>query len=161
MATAAQFHPLPVIGYPEAWYSKHIEEAHNAGDRHAQASYKVGQYVTLGLRADKSWEEKLKCFRHALKHYGVAPAESDAVLQDFYRKLGDVVRRQAGQEAIRLCRAQADAWSIRLEMGSERVVVEDEAEVFFASLLGHSHDNPDWCGKECWATLCAMRDRWI
>src|SRR5690348_8578949 len=34
MATAQQqaFHPLPVIGYPETYYAKHIHQADKAGD---------------------------------------------------------------------------------------------------------------------------------
>ena len=161
MAAVAQNHPLPVIGYPEAWYTNHIKAAEEAGERHAYASYKVGQYITIGLRSDKTWDERLKCFRHALKHYGFAPADADPALKDFYRRLSDMIRKQAGQAAIHLARGQNDAWSIRLDMGGDRKEMEDEADVFFANLLGHTHDNPDWCGKECWATLSAMRDRWI
>ena len=161
MAAIAQFHPLPVIGYPEAWYARHIEMAHEAGDRHATASYKVGQYVTLGLRHDKTWDEKLKCFRHALKHYCCAPAETDAGLRDFYRKLQDLVHRQAGHEAVRLARVESDAWAMRKEIGVDPAALEDEADLFFATLCGHCDGCPDWCSKEAWSQLCAIRDKWI
>ena len=69
MATAQeakQFHPLPVIGYPEAYYAKHIKDADSHGDKIAHEAYKVGQYITLGLDPAKKWTEKLKYFCHAL-----------------------------------------------------------------------------------------------
>lgn len=161
MSATAQFHPLPVIGYPEAWYARHLELAHESGDQHAHASYKVGQYVTLGLRQEKPWEEKLKCFRHALKHYCSPPAGADPILEEFYHKLCDLVRRQAGHEAVRLARIQGDGWAMRLELGVDRSTVEDEADLFFSTLCGHCDTCPEWCSKEAWIQLRAIRDRWI
>ena len=77
MATAhetRQFHPLPVIGYPEAYYAKHIKDADSHGDKIAHEAYKVGQYITLALDPHLSWEEKLKYFRHALKRHTLLDA---------------------------------------------------------------------------------------
>jgi hypothetical protein len=56
---AGSFHPLPVIGHPATWYEKHIQQADAAGDVHARASHKVGQYVTEGLDPKVPWEHKL------------------------------------------------------------------------------------------------------
>ena len=71
------FHPLPVIGHPPAFYERHVKQAEAAGDVHARASHKVGQYVTEAIDPKLPWEQKLKCFRHALKHYSAAPDGAD------------------------------------------------------------------------------------
>ena len=161
MATAQQFHPLPVIGYPESYYAKHIKQADESGNAHAHAAYKVGQYVTLALSPKTPWEEKVRYFKHVLKHHCACPANADEGLQDFYRKLTEMVRRHAGQEALRLARQEDDSYSMRTDTGTAREEIEGEAEVFFSKLLGHTDTCPEWFTKEMWAQLKAIRDRWI
>src|SRR5688500_3123803 len=94
-------HPLPVIGHPEPWYEKHIKQAEQSQDPHARASHKVGLHVTRALSPTMPWEEKYRHCHHALKHYGQAPPGADASIRTFYGKLADVVRRYAGQEALK------------------------------------------------------------
>jgi hypothetical protein len=155
-----RFHPIPVIGHPEAFYVKHAKEAEAAGDKHARASHKVGQYVTSGLTVGMSWEEKLRRFNHALEKYCHPPSNADDSLKTFYGKLTDIVRRHAGQEAIRISRQRNDDWMARVKRGEPRVTMEDEAEVFFFELLGHG-GCPDWCSKEAYNQIITWRDYWV
>ena len=154
------FHPLPVIGHPPAFYDRHIKLAEQAGDRHARASHKVGQYVTEGIDPKLPWEHKLKCFRHALKHHCVAPEGADEHLVTFYHKLSDLVRRHASTEAIHAAqRFHADATK-RLQAGTPRPVIEDEADDFFTGLLGHDRA-PDWCTREAADQVSRIRQQWV
>lgn len=155
-----RFHPIPVIGHPEAFYVKHAKEAEAAGDKHARASHKVGQYVTSALTPGMPWEEKLRRFCHALDKYCIPPSQADDSLKTFYQKLKDIVRRHAGQEAIRVARQRHDDWMGRLKRGESRVTMEDEAELFFFELLGHSQC-PDWCSKEAYNQVITWRDYWV
>ena len=155
-----QFHPLPVIGYPEAYYAKHIKQADQDGNIIAHNAHKVGQYVTLGLEQKRSWEEKAKFFRHTLKHHCAAPADADPDTQAFYKKLRDLVMRYGSQEARRLARQEHDGYNMRLEMGVAREALSEEAEVFFPSLLGHG-DCPEFMTPEVFKEIKAMRDRWV
>jgi len=164
MATAheaKQFHPLPVIGYPEAYYAKHIKDADSHGDKVAHEAYKVGQYITLGLDPAKKWPEKFKYFCHALRHHTAAPAGSDEQTKQYFGRLADLVRRHAGHEAVRLARHESDTYNVRKHAGVAVADLEEEAEVFFTDLLGHGHDCPDWCTKEAWDQLTHIRDQWI
>ena len=164
MATAheaKQFHPLPVIGYPEAYYAKHIKDADSHGDKIAHEAYKVGQYVTLGLDPAKKWSEKMKYFCHALRHHTVPPAGADQQTKAYFGRLSDMVRRYAGHEALRLAKHENDSYSLRMHAGTPRGDIEEEAEVFFSDLLGHGHDCPDWCTKDDWNKITAIRDHWI
>jgi hypothetical protein len=154
------FHPLPVIGHAEAFYSKHIQQAEAAGDHHARSSHKVGQHVTSALDPNMCWEQKLKRFTHCLNRYCVAPPDANESVQVFYRKLGDLVRRHAGQEAVHLVRARHGEYQRRLHAGESREAIENDAEMFFPSLLGHC-GQPEWCGTESWAQLCGLRNHWL
>src|SRR5215211_2773626 len=86
------FHPLPVIGHPEAWYQRHIDQAEKSGDVHARASFKVGLHVTAGLEPKMLWDGKMRHFRHALKHYCAPPGDADESVKAFYQKLCDLTR---------------------------------------------------------------------
>jgi hypothetical protein len=155
-----QFRPLPVIGYPESYYAKHIKQADEIGDIIAHNAHKVGQYVTLGLEQKRSWEEKAKFFRHTLKHHCATPAGADADTQAFYKKLHDLVIRYASQEVRRLARQEHDGYNMRLEMGVAKDALSEEAEVFFPQLLGHG-ECPEFLSPEVFKELKAMRDRWV
>src|SRR5438067_9134086 len=110
-APVGTFHPLPVIGHAEAFYLKHIEQAEAAGDRHARAAHKVGQYVTAAINPKMAWDDKMKRFYHCLDKYCVPPHTADESLRAFYQKLGDLVRRHAGQEALASARKHHDEYS--------------------------------------------------
>lgn len=154
------FHPLPVIGHPPAFYARHIKLAEEAGNLHARASHKVGQYVTEGLDPKLGWAHKLKCFRHALKHYCVAPEGSDEHLRTFYQKLSDLVRRHAGTEALHAAQKFHKDATVRLQADpTARPAIEDEADEFFLGLLGH-HRAPDWCTGEVADQIARIRQQW-
>lgn len=155
------FHPLPVIGHPEAFYAKHAKEAEAAGNTHARAAHKVGQYVTLGLDRNLPIDRKLRDFCHALSHYCTAPPDADESLKVFYGKLRDLVRRHAGQEALRLAREKHDEFRRRLAKGESRDSLTDEAELFFPKLLGHCHESPDWMSKEAWQQIRLLENQWV
>jgi hypothetical protein len=163
MATAQQqaFHPLPVIGYPETYYAKHIQHADKAGDPHAHAAYKVGQYVTLSLDQKIDWDEKIRYIKHTIKHHCTCPPEGDESVKDFYHRLCELVKRHAGQEALRLARAEDDSYSLRVDTGTPREEIEEEADVFFSKLMGHTDTPPEYFTKEAWTQLKAIRDKWI
>jgi hypothetical protein len=156
---AGSFHPMPVIGHPVAWYGRHIEQAEAAGDVHARASHKVGQYVTEAIDPKAPWDHKIKCFKHALKHYAVAPDAADEGLRIFYKKLGDVVRKYAGNEALH----EAQRFSIeaqkRTAQGEDRAMVEDDADDFYTHLMGHER-TPEWCTPDVAERISKLRQQW-
>ena len=154
------FHPLPVIGHPPAWYDRHIKQAEQAGDVHARASHKVGQYVTEGIDPKLPWAHKVKCFRHAMKHYCVAPEGADEHLRTFYQKLGDLVRRHASTEAVHAAQKFHAEANKRLQAGTPRATIEDEADDFFLGLLGHER-TPEWCNRECSEQIARIRQQWV
>jgi hypothetical protein len=159
--TRRSHHPLPVIGYPEAYYAKHIHDADSAGDRVGHEAYKVGQYITCGLEQNRKWVEKVKYFCHALHHHTAPPAGADEPTRQYFSKLAEMVRRYAGHEALRLAKHENDSYSLRLHAGTPRAAIEEEAEVFFSDLLGRDHDCADWCTKEDWDRITHIRDHWI
>jgi hypothetical protein len=168
MALAAQqqqhrngsFHPLPVIGHAAAWYDRHVQQADAAGDVHARASHKVGQYVTEAIDPKAPWDHKIKCFKHALKHYSVAPEGADESLKGFYKKLGDVVRRYAGNEALHEAQRFNAAAQKRVGQGVERASVEDEADDFYTHLMGHER-TPEWCTPDVAEQIARLRQQWV
>jgi hypothetical protein len=151
---------MPVIGHPPAFYDRHIKQAEAAGDVHARASYKVGQYVTEAVDPKVPLEHKLKCFRHVLNHHCTEPEGADEPTKRFYAKLRDVVRRHACTESLHAAqRFSADATK-RLASGTPREQIEDEADAFFASLLGHER-TPEWCTKEIADQIARIRQQWV
>ena len=155
-----RFHPLPVIGYPEAYYAKHIKQADDVGDIMAHNAHKVGQYVTLGIDPKRGWEEKAKYFRHTIKHHTVAPSDADEDTKAFYKKLHDLICRYASQEARRLARQEHDGYAMRMEMGVSKDTLSEEAEVFFPALLGHG-PCPEYFTQEVFNEIKALRDKWV
>jgi hypothetical protein len=160
MPSTGFFHPLPVIGHPEAWYKRHIEQAEKTGDVHARASYKVGLHVTAGLNHGASVEEKFRHFRHALKHYCSPPPDSDDAVKSFYQKLCDLTRRHASHEALLAARKEHESLMKRLQSGTPREQLEEEAETFFLQLLGHERC-PEWCTKDVAPQVEKLRDYWF
>ena len=156
---ARQFPPLPEIGHPEGYYARLAHKADKSGDRHLHEAAKVGQYVTLGMDPRLEWPEKLKYFNHALRRHCVPPPLPDDDVWMFYRSLADLVRRYAGQEALRLASTEDDLYAARLSMGQTRDKIENEAEEFFAKLV--PPECPDWLNEEDYAQLKLIRDQWI
>jgi hypothetical protein len=157
---AGSFHPLPVIGHPPAFYERHIKQAEAAGDVHAKASHKVGQYITEAIDPKQPWAHKANCFRHVLKHYCVAPEGADEPLQAFYRKLSDLVKRHACTEAIHAAQRFSAEATKRINSGMPREQIDDEADDFFTALLGHER-TPEWCTKEAADQIARIRQQWV
>ena len=154
------FHPLPVIGHPDAWYKRHIEQAEKSGDVHARASHKVGLHVTAGLDQKAPVEERFRHFRHALKHYCAAPPDSDEAVKAFYQKLCDLTRRHASHEALVAARKEHESLLKRMQSGTPREQLEEEAENFFLTLFGHERF-PEWCTKDAAVQIEKLRDYWF
>lgn len=153
--------PMPEIGRSESYYAKLVHKADEAQNVHAHEAGKVGQYITLALDPHLAWEDKLKYFKHALKRHCQAPPFPDDDVWMFYRNLADLVRRYCGQEALRLASNEDDMYAARLSMGQLREKIENEAEVFFARLLGTGEGCPDWFNEEDYQQLKIIRDQWI
>lgn len=156
-----QLPPMPEIGRPESYYAKLVHEADKQGDVHAHEAAKVGQYITLALDPNLSWEQKLKYFRHALKRHCQPPPYPDDDVWMFYHQLADLVRQYCGYEALRLASAEDDLYAARLSMGQSREKIEDEAEQFFLKLMGSGDHCPEWFNETDWAQLKLIRDQWI
>lgn len=152
---------MPPIGRPESFYAKAAHEADQAGDVHAHEAAKVGQYITLALNEALPWEEKLKYFRHVIRRHCQPPPSADEEVTAFYQQLAEYVRQHAGQEALRIASREDDLYAARLSMGQSRDLIEDEAEAFFAKIMGTGNACPDWIAPPDWAQLVLIRDQWI
>jgi hypothetical protein len=157
------FPPMPEIGHPESHYSKLVHRADQEGNVFAHEAAKVGQYITLALDSHLPWPAKLRYFQHALKRHCVAPAIPDEPVWLFYQELANLVRRYAGQEALKLASAEDDMYATRVGLGGEnaREAVESDAESFFAPLVPTSNHCPEWFNEEDFFQLKLIRDQWI
>jgi hypothetical protein len=155
------FPPMPPIGQSESHYAKLAKHADSEGNIFAHEAAKVGQYITLALDPHLEWPAKLRYFQHALKRHCVPPPIPDEPVWVFYRDLADLVRQYAGFEALRLASNEDDLFATRLSLGAIREVVESDAELFFAQLIGSGERRPDWVCEEDWAQLKIIRDQWI
>ena len=90
------------------------------------------------------------CVTQLIIHFQLLPFETS-----------ELVKRHAGQEALRLARAEDDSYSLRVDTGISREEIEEEAEVFFSRLMGHTDAPPEFFTKEAWMQLKAIRDKWI
>lgn len=152
--------PLPEIGHPETYYAKQVARADRLGLRHAHEAYKVGQYITLALGPRLTWEQKARYFRHALHAHCVGPDMAPNQVMKFYGDLAEMVRKYAGQEAIRLASREDDAWAAQLQRGVPREQVKAEAGHFFRVMLGDERQN-DLFLKEDWEQLHVLRKAWL
>src|ERR1700722_5642427 len=100
------FPPPPAIGMPEGHYAALAKQADRNGDLFGKEAAKVGQYVTLGLDAHLDWSSKRRYFEHALRRHCAPPPLPDEEVWLFYQNLSDLVRKFAGQEALRLASAE-------------------------------------------------------
>ncbi len=151
---------MPELGHPESYYAHRVHDADRHGNAHAHEAHKVGQYITLAMNPVLSWETKMKYFGHALKRHCVPPPLPDEEIWMFYRDLANLVRENAGREALRLASLEDDLYAARLAMGQTKEKIEDEAEVFFGRLI-ESDPCPPWFNEGDWQQLKLIRDQWI
>lgn len=154
------FPPMPEIGRPETFYAKMVHRADKAGDTFAHEAYKVGQYVTLAMAPNLTWEQKLKYLTHALKRHCQPPPFPDDDVWMFYHQLSDLVRTFAGQEALRIASVEDDLYATRVGMGQTRDKVAEDAEILFARLCP-SEQTPEWFNEEDYRQLKMIRDQWV
>ena len=153
--------PIPEIGHSEGFYARKSHEAEKLGDDHAREANKVAQYITLALNGRLEWDQKLRYFEHALHRHCSAPPLSNENIWMFYAKLAEMVRQYAGQEALKIASVEDDRYASMERMGVPRKKIEDEAEVFFARLLGNRNERPDYLNEEDWVQMKLIRDQWI
>lgn len=159
MATAI-FPRLPEIGRRESYYASLARRAREQNDPHLRAAAKVGQYITIASNPALSWEAKLMNYQHALQRHCAPPPWPDDQTWLFYRGLADLVRRHAGQIALRMASSEDDLYAARLAMGQVREKIEDDAELFFANLIP-SDGCPEWFNEDDYETLKLIRNQWI
>jgi hypothetical protein len=156
-----RFPPMPPIGLSDHDYSHLAKEAERRHDVHAKEAAKVGMYITSALKPDLPWEEKLRYFEHALHRHCNPPPYPDEETWLYYKELAALVKRYAGQEALRLASREDDFYAARLTMGQSRDKIEDEAEVFFSRLIGNGIDCPDFLTDDDFHMVKMIRDQWI
>lgn len=154
------FPTMPEIGHPETYYAKMVHRADKTGDSFAHEAYKVGQYVTLAMAPNLTWEQKLKYLSHAIKRHCMPPPFPDDPVWMFYRQLADLVRQYAGQEALRIASTEDDLYAARLAMGQTREKIAEDAEMFFQRLIPFDH-TPEWFNEEDYRQLRMIRDQWV
>jgi hypothetical protein len=156
-----RFPPMPQIGLSDRDYSHLTKEAERRNDPHAKEAAKVGMYITSALNPDLPWEEKLRFLEHALHRHCNPPPYPDEETWLFYKELSALVKRYAGQEALRLASREDDFYAARLSMGQNRDKIEDEAEVFFGRLIGNGMDCPEFLTEDDFHMVKMIRDQWI
>jgi hypothetical protein len=160
--TAPEVFPrMPEIGHPESYYARLARQAERDADPHQREAAKVGQYLTLALDANLSWQQKLRYYRHALNRHCVPPHLANDLCWTFYREMADLIREHAGREALRLASAEDDLYAARLNMGQDREKIAIEAEGFFANLMGGFGECPEWFSHEDFEQLKLLRDQWV
>jgi hypothetical protein len=153
--------PLPEIGHPESYYAHQIHRADRLGNRHAREAFKAAQYVTLAMDPRLKWEQKLRYFSHALRAHCTAPPLAPESVWMFYGRLADLVRTQAGTEALRLAGREDDSWASQLQRGVSRDQLRLEAAMFFRRLVGEDGKKPEYLNSEDWEQLRILRQTWI
>ena len=113
---------MPPIGRPESFYARQIQIADQTGDLHLHEACKVGQYITLGLDPTLPWPKKLKYFDHAIRRHCNPPPLPDDDVWIFYRELSNLVRRMAGEVALKLALAKDDDFAKRAATGTHRAI---------------------------------------
>jgi hypothetical protein len=151
---------MPALGRRETYYANLARRAQEQHDPHLRAAAKVCQYITIASDAMLTWPQKLEHYQHALKRHCVAPPWPDDEMWLFYNGLADLVRRHAGQVALRMASREDDLFAARLAMGQVREKIEDDAEAFFATLIP-GDGCPPWFNEDDYETLKLIRNQWI
>jgi hypothetical protein len=157
----AELPPLPDIGRPESYYAEQVKLAEQYRNQHAREAYKVGQYVTLGLDKRLDWEKKLRYFRHALRSHCNPPPLAADKLWLFYGQLADMVRRNAGSEALRLASQEDDYYIGQARAGVPRQQIMVQATLFFRKILGEREEKPEYLNQEDYEQILILRNQWI
>jgi hypothetical protein len=160
MQQVAQPHPMPVIGHPEIFYVKHIKQAEETGAFHAREAYKVGRYVTLAIDPKLPWEEKIRYFKHVLKHHVTAPDGSDPETQQYYHKLLDLVKRYASQEAVKSIKHESDRLREMRQRGESLEKVRIEAGAALSRVIGDHAACPHWMRPDAWEQVKMIQRQW-
>jgi hypothetical protein len=155
------FPSLPDIGFPESHYAQLARTADQAGDHYGREAAKVGQYITLAMDPRLDWMSKRRFFEHALRRHCMAPPLPNEQVWLFYQSLAMLVRKHAGQEALRLASAEDDLYAMLAKSKVPRDVILGKAQVFFGTLMGMHLQRPDWFSEEDWAQLKIIRAQWI
>lgn len=151
--------PMPEIGLAESQYGQLVRAAEREGDTLARDAAKVGQYITLAGEPSLHWEDKLRYLRHTLFRHCVPPKFADDTIWMFYKDLANLVRIHAGAQALRTASREDDHYALQLQLGEPRSSVEDQADLFFATLVPHRC--PVWLNQEDYEQLTLIRDHWI
>ncbi len=153
---------MPKVGLAEELYIRVAEDAAVRHDDLTHESAKVGQYLTLAVQdPDKSWGEKLKYFRHALKRHCRPPEHADDLTKQWYAKLAGHARKHCGMEALRLACEVDERYEARLEMGHTADDIAEDAETFFDSICPNCGECPPVYRTEEWLQIKEIRDRWV
>lgn len=159
LATEVALPPFPEIGLPESFYTHLAHQASHAGNMHAHEAAKVAQYITLGINDKLTWEEKIKCFRHALKRHCQCPPMADQRVQQFYDELTRLVRRHAGEEALKIANRLDDHFATMLKIGRPRSEIVGDADEYFQDMIPRT-GCPEWFEEEDYQVLRILRDQW-
>jgi hypothetical protein len=116
-------------------------------------------YITRAVNYLTTWDEKFRCFEHALKHHCHAPPGASAPTLEFYSQLAQMVREHAGSEALRIASKMDDRCAARIAGGESRAVVVAEARTFFKELIPTSH-RPEWMNMADYEQLKILRSQW-
>jgi hypothetical protein len=152
--------PLPQIGLPESFYALHGLNCERIGDIHGREAFKVGQYLTLACQPSLSWDEKLRYYRHALQRHCVPPPVPAEDVWIFYRDLANLVRKYAGEEALRLAMVEDGRYVQLVEEGLERVQIARQAPDFFRRFITDENQLPLWFMHEDYEQLKVVRNNW-
>lgn len=153
------FPPLPEMGETESFYGRKAKQADKDGDVHARAAYKVAQYIASALAPDLPWNEKLRYLEHAVKKHAVPPPPLDDEVWNYYQQLQDLVRTNAGQEALRLAQAQNETFTARSNAGEPKYKIRADAAPYFRQFIP-SEECPAWFHLWDFNALKAMRNQW-
>ena len=153
--------PMPEIGLDEHVYAHQARHADECGDRHAREAAKVGLYITLAMRPKMDWNDKLRHFSHALNKHCHVERVADHRLWKFYHSLALLVKQHCGAEALRLASHEDDLYAARLSIGIPREQIENEAKLFFETLIGRGKECPEYMLADDFLMIRMIRDQWI
>jgi len=151
---------MPEIGHPERYYAQLAIVAESSHDIHARAAAKVGQYITLAIQPRLIWEERLKYFHHALRRHCAPPSMASQEVWIFYQRLANLVRRHAGEEALKVIVVEDDLYAKRKATGQTFLRIRADAASFFYRFIP-TERCPEWFNAEDYAQMKLFRDQWL
>jgi hypothetical protein len=160
MSQVLELPGMPPIGQSESWYTKRIHFADAEKDVHRHESLKVAQYLTLALDGGLSWPQKQRYIEHALHRHCTPPPSAAPSVLTFYEALRELVKRYAGEEAVRVASRADDQFAQRVAGGEPREEVAPAAKSFLQHIVGDTHRTPDWLHFEDWHELIVLLNAW-